>query len=94
MWGWSTVARKPIPLNVEHVTGGPFTGTFALVRTQRRGDEHEVRAQLAVPASKLAETLGLEDVRELAHVLNVALYVSHFATCPNADQHRSARPAR
>lgn len=35
---------------------------------------------------------GHEDLPPLAEVVDT--YVSHFATCPNADQHRKKAPAQ
>lgn len=57
-------------------------GVFVLVSRRRDGDDD---APLAMP---LATMSALAFATAAEH--KVPLFVSHFATCPNADSHRRA----
>ena len=87
VWVRST-GGKAIPLDPEPAEGGN------LVAVDRSGIALDPeRARLAVAASKATVTVARRALRsidpELPH------WRTHFATCPNAEQHRAkAQPAK
>lgn len=71
------------------------------VRSERSGkwipldidpvDEGTIQLDYQQSGARWAKFLNIEEAAELRAVdPDVELYVSHFATCPNADKHRKA----
>lgn len=79
IWAVSLRGRR-IPMDGAPLVEFPDRelGVFLLLR--RTGED----APLALPLATVS-ALAFESAREL----KVPLFVSHFATCPNAEQHRS-----
>ncbi len=79
IWAVSLAGRR-IPMDGKPLAEFPNRelGVFLLLR--RTGEE----APLALPLATVS-ALAFESAKEL----KVPLFVSHFATCPNAQEHRS-----
>lgn len=80
IWAVSLTGRR-IPIDASPLSEFPERelGVFVLLR--RTGAEEPLAMPLAA-MSALSFAVAAEH--------GVPLFVSHFATCPNADQHRSA----
>ncbi len=78
-----TVAGATIPLDEEPVTGGPAAAQGMPGRVVLSHVEPDLFSQ-GPPANVYRVASPVEEFDS-----GVEVFVSHFATCPNADEHRS-----
>lgn len=84
-WAISESSGKAIPLDIETVADGNIIETGMIDPSSKSPVIRYLKKSESITFPKMGDLFG-SSARDDVH-----RYVSHFATCPNADQHRKKR---